>query len=405
MKAFRCCCSNTLYFENSHCLQCGVQVGFDPATSTMVPLTKDSSFQWCNNGLQHGVCNWVVPRNPAGSLCVACQFNHIIPNLSVEPGVPAWARFERAKRRALYSILQLDLPLVNRVADPVYGLAFDFLVPTPALPVTTGHQNGVITMNLEEANDSIRERNREQLREPYRTLLGHFRHELAHYYWYLWFEKPPVNFDLLNGFQKVFGDQRVDYASALQRYYTSGPPPGWQLTHVSSYATMHPWEDWAETWAHYLHITDALETAREFGMSAEPVASETSFDPATIILPPPLTEEDPSDFLEIIHRWSALSPALNEIASSLGQRNLYPFVHSTTTVTKLYFIHQIIQLAENRAQSLPAAPVPPAAPATAAAPPPSAGSAPGVAPLPSEVAPDNLTKDLHTAQPQAIRKG
>lgn len=380
MKAFRCTCSNTLFFENSHCLQCGAQVGFDPVTSTMVPLTPDSPWQWCNNGIQHGVCNWVVPRSSEGSLCRACQFNHIIPNLAVPPGVWAWAKFERAKRRALYSLLQLQLPMPSRLEDPVSGLVFDFLVPMPDLPVVTGHQSGVITMNLEEASDSVRERNREMLREPYRTLLGHFRHELAHFYWHQWFEKPPVNEALLSGFRLVFGNERMDYGNALQQYYAAGAPAGWQLSHVSAYATMHPWEDWAETWAHYLHITDALETAREFGMHPEPVPEETTFDPMTIVLPAPFTNEGLETFLDLIHRWSALSPALNEISSSLGQRNLYPFVHSTTTVTKLFLVHSMVRLEECR------------------------GGPPQGAPSAPPLAGDSLSKHLHTPQAQAIRR-
>ncbi|HSJ02506.1 MAG: putative zinc-binding metallopeptidase [Verrucomicrobium sp.] len=388
MKAFKCSCSNTLFFENSHCLQCGLPVGYDMATSTMIPLTKDSPHQWCNNGIQHGVCNWVVPRSPTGSLCFACKFNHLIPNLSAQPGVSAWAKFERAKRRALYSLIQLDLPLQNRAQDPISGLTFDFLVPTPQLPVLTGHLAGVITMNLEEASDSIRERNRELMREPYRTLLGHFRHELAHYYWYLWFEKAPVNPELLSAFRAVFGDETQNYAAALQRHYTSGPLSGWQLSYVSAYATTHPWEDWAETWAHYLHITDALETAREFGMLPATVTAETSFDPATIKLPLPFQAGSPCEFLDMIHRWSALSPALNEISSSLGQQNLYPFVHSTTTVTKLYFVHCMIHHEESR-------PVVKTAAATF----------PVAAPLSPPVAAETQSKNLHTSQPEAMRKG
>jgi hypothetical protein len=393
MKAFQCTCSNTLYFENSHCLQCGLPVGFDPGASTMVPLMASSSQQWCNNGIQHGVCNWLVPRNATGAakLCPACQLNRTIPNLGIAGNLSAWGKFERAKRRALYSIRQLQLPLRSRAADPLGGLAFDFLLPTPAAPVMTGHQTGVITMNLEEASDAVRERNRELLHEPYRTLLGHFRHELAHYYWYQWFEKPDSPRGLLEAFRAVFGNETQNYAACLQRHYQNGPLPGWQLSFVSGYATMHPWEDWAETWAHYMHITDALETSSEFGIfPVGETLADPAFDPASIVLPPPFNQNNPAEFLEMIHRWSALSPALNEISSSLGQRNLYPFVHSTSTVRKLYLVHCMIHLMQRNlpTQGPAAAPVPALMPK----------------PGNNSVQEPVVSKNLQTPQPQAMRK-
>src|SRR5437868_9942335 len=128
----------------------------------------------------------------------------------------------------------------------------------------TGHKDGIVTMKVEEADDVTRVRVRTQMREPYRTLLGHFRHETGHYYW----DRLIANSDWLEPFRGLFGDERASYAEALDRHYQQGAPLDWQPQYVSAYATMHPWEDWAETWAHYLHMMDAVDTALGFGMSA-----------------------------------------------------------------------------------------------------------------------------------------
>ena len=62
----------------------------------------------------------------------------------------------------------------------------------------------------------------------------------------------------------------TSYAAALQAHYAKGGDVGpWAERHVSAYASAHPWEDWAETWAHYLHMMDAVDTALGFGMSAD----------------------------------------------------------------------------------------------------------------------------------------
>ncbi len=105
---------------------------------------------------------------------------------------------------------------------------------------------------------------RVQMHEPYRTLLGHFRHEVGHYYW----DRLIAETRWQEGYRNLFGDERASYADALDHHYKNGAPDNWQESSVSAYATMHPWEDWAETWAHYLHMMDAVDTALGFGMSA-----------------------------------------------------------------------------------------------------------------------------------------
>ena len=145
------------------------------------------------------------------------------------------------------------------------GLAFDFIAAA-ATPVVTGHASGLITINLAEADDAERERQRNRMGEPYRTLLGHFRHEIAHYYWSRLIE----NSNRLEEFRALFGDEQQDYVGTLQNHYANGPPPDWPTHFVTAYASAHPWEDFAETWAHYLHIVDTLETASAFGVRIAP---------------------------------------------------------------------------------------------------------------------------------------
>jgi hypothetical protein len=207
----------------------------------------------------------------------------------------------------------LKLPLRSQIEDPEQGLAFDFLAegPGPTGPkVMTGHDNGLITISLEEADDAERERRRTQMREPYRSLLGHFRHEIGHYFW----DFLVRDGGRLEDCREVFGDDSQDYNAALQAYYQNGAPADWQEHFVSAYATAHPWEDWAETWAHYLHI------------------AEIDRDPYQM-----------ADMKEIIDAWLPLTFAVNSLNRAMGNHDLYPFVLSPAVVEKLAFVHGVVR--------------------------------------------------------------
>jgi hypothetical protein len=216
------------------------------------------------------------------------------------------------------------------------GLAFEFLADPPvegAGPVLTGHANGVITINVVEADDAERERRRLELHEPYRTLLGHFRHESGHYYW----DRLIRDSVHLDGFRERFGDEREDYAAALRRHHDTGPELEWQTRCVTAYASVHPWEDWAETWAHYLHMTDTLETASDCGLALRPrrstqPASRPQFS---------LGEANKVPFEQIIADWLAVTHVLNNLSRGLGQRDAYPFVLSEPAIEKLRFVHRL----------------------------------------------------------------
>jgi hypothetical protein len=292
------------------------------------------AYRYCAN-FAHNVCNWLVSTESPEQLCATCRHNRVIPDLSRPEHLERWRLIEIAKHRLFYTLLRLRLPVKTKVEDPD-GLAFDFLADNAApsqstQPVMTGHANGVITINLAEADDAERERRRHQMQEPYRTLLGHFRHEIAHYYW----DRLVAGSAKLDEFRKIFGDERTDYMQALQHYYASGAPADWANHFVSAYATAHPWEDFAETWAHYLHMVDTLETAGSFGLAVAPKASKglaarIDFDPHN------------AEIRRLIDAWIPLTFAVNSMNRSMGLPDLYPFVLSPPTISKLSFIHACI---------------------------------------------------------------
>jgi hypothetical protein len=267
--------------------------------------------------------------------CLSCRLTRVIPDLEQLGNREAWYRIEVAKRRLIYTLFDLGLPVVSKALDAEEGLAFEFKadVPTPeGGPVFTGHDEGLITLNLAEADDAERERRRVQMHEPYRTLLGHFRHESGHYYW----DRLIRDTERLAVCRKLFGDERLDYEVALKRHYDEGPPVDWQQNFVSTYASSHPWEDWAETWAHYLHMIDGLDTAAACGFSLQP---SHQGEPAIAQIDPDPAKER---FGKLAKNWFALTYALNNLNRSMGLNDPYPFLLPEMVLAKLRFVHQIV---------------------------------------------------------------
>ncbi len=346
MRHYQCTCGNALFFENSFCVQCGAQVGYDVAGDQMVALDATGSFRRCQNGLDYAVCNWVLPGDRTEAFCRACQLNRTIPDVTQPANLEAWHKIEIAKRRIIYTLARLGLLPVSKLEDPVNGLAFVFLRPDPGMQVLTGHDEGVIVLNVMEAEDLEREKRREQLGESFRTLIGHFRHEIAHFYWDRFFKNRPEDDPIMQGFREVFGDERADYDAALARYYQQGPIAAAPGTFITTYASSHPWEDWAETWAHYLHMIDGIETARSFGLSSDAVPIPfTPFPKESVTLPAPLTwpKGEKQEFLGLLHGWAKLAPAINEVVASLGHPTFYPFVFSEEIIRKFFFVHHMVK--------------------------------------------------------------
>lgn len=353
MRDFACPkCGQRLTFENSVCLSCGSALGFSLEAMALLVIAAGSDsahsgavdaseYQLCAN-LHLAECNWLVRVNrsagQAGELCTSCRLTRRRPNDSDAKGLAAFARAERAKRRLIAELHELKLPIVGRDRDPGYGLAFD-LLSSEYEQVFTGHHNGVITLDLAEGDDVHREQLRVEMDEPYRTLLGHFRHEVGHYYFYRLIGTSP---DYLTEFRELFGDPDADYQQALDRHYQEGPPAGWKERFVSSYAAMHPAEDWAETFAHYLHIRDALDTSAACGLA--PAAATFERRPL-----------GPSAFPKIINMWLPLSWSLNMVNRSMGRDDLYPFVLPAAVLDKMRFIHTVIDAVTSETAGLAAA--------------------------------------------------
>ena len=351
MRLFACGhCGHRLYFENVVCERCEATLGFLPDQLHLVSLDAGEDGRWhpqaenteyrkCLNYEQHAVCNWMVPVADGHDFCTACQLNKTIPDLSVAGNIDLWRTLETEKRRLIYSLLRLGLPVVSGEAEP-NGLAFDFLADSgPAFSergkVFTGHDAGLITINIKEADPAERELMRGEMAEPYRTLLGHFRHESGHYYWDRLIRDAPH----LDACRNLFGDDTLDYSVALEQHYQQGAPSDWQEDYISSYATMHPWEDWAETWAHYLHMVDTLETAWQFGIGIRPKAGDDATEAVRHDFDPYRAET--IDIL--IEHWLPLTFALNSLNRSMGHEHAYPFVISPRVTEKLGFVHRIVR--------------------------------------------------------------
>lgn len=343
-------------FLDTACASCAAPLGYLPDAFTLVALEPgpepgtarstghDRVYRYCDNRSTPAACNWMKDAVDPSSLCVACRLNRTIPDLDDADNARYWAAIEAAKHRLVAQLLDLGLPVKSGVEeDTERGLMFDFLRSRPGKPaVMTGHANGLITLNIEEADDVRREKIKHDLHEPYRTLLGHFRHEVGHYYWDLLVRDS----EWLQPFRRVFGDERADYAESLKRHYKDGPRADWNGSYISAYATMHPWEDWAESWAHYLHLVDSLGTAIGFGLDAsnlerklEPFTSEDLFAPEHPQAP---------RFLSLLNAWGEMILVLNELAHSMGQPDIYPFTLSRPVVAKLQFVQIVVADSRNQ---------------------------------------------------------
>ncbi len=338
MRSFACpSCAQLVFFDNSICLRCETQIGLDPASLALVEPSDE--LVRCANQLV-AACNWLVPTGVDGAatddgLCVSCQLTRTRPDDDDPDALEAFATAERQKRRLVYQLLDLGLPVAPYDDEAASGIAFD-LLSSRFDQVMTGHADGVITLDLAESDDAHREQVRQQMGEAYRTVLGHLRHEIGHYYWDVL-----VTDDRVDEVRSLFGDDRLDYGEALERHYGSGPPVDWADHHVSQYATMHPWEDWAETFAHYLHLRDALQTAAAFGIEVHGPAAEVG-DVEGELEVVPVEPDDAQPIDDLVADWLALSYALNAMSRSLGNDDLYPFVLAPEVVAKLGLVHDLV---------------------------------------------------------------
>lgn len=308
----------------------------------MQSLTDSNAlYRRCENFHSESACNWLVAKHEAGKYCLCCSLNEVIPNMDSRENAQRWRKLEYAKRRLIYTLKTLHLPIVTYHEDKNQGLSFRFMEDVQVVDtfseevvtyqkVMTGHSSGTITINILEADDSEREKMRESMNESYRTILGHFRHEIGHYYW----DRMIARSSFIDEFRSIFGDERKDYEQALKKYYVKGAKANWQEHFISAYASSHPWEDWAESWAHYLHFMDVLETASHHNIG---IQGDDTFNRENL-------HEWLSfhDFGTIATRLVRLMHILNELNRSLGFADPYPFEPSAVVIKKLEFIHRVV---------------------------------------------------------------
>ncbi|MGM0912911.1 MAG: zinc-binding metallopeptidase family protein [Pseudomonadota bacterium] len=302
--------AGSLWFDNLATAQ-GTPVAYDPQARAFLPMPP-----FCVNREVIG-CNWIAPRQ--GAFCRSCAMTALAPDPSIPDAMPNWAQTEAAKRWVLDNLGRWNW---FRPEDPGAPPVFHMLAEGPT-PVAMGHAGGVVTISVAEADTVLRTTRREALEEPYRTMIGHMRHEISHMLWW----RLSLREDFLEAFRAMFGDEREDYPSALQQYFHDGPPPGWQSSFLTSYASAHPHEDWAETAAHLLHLTDITDSFVAASLSS-PELPSPNWDP--------YMEPDAE---RLIHVAASLVARVNHVNRSMGLSDLYPFVLSDAARQKLAFVH------------------------------------------------------------------
>lgn len=360
MRLFHCDrCGHLVFFESVHCVNCGAALAYLPdcddvgamvaldGNNDLVPsmqptrwqrvtsqtLQSAQHYRMCANRDQYQACNFAIPAHEPHSLCSACRQTLVLPDLSVSGNTLRWQKLESAKRRLYYTLARLGLHPDQPNWTPHYQFLADMMDQPP---VVTGHANGIITINIAEADDDERTRRRVALYEPYRTLLGHLRHESGHFFW----DKLVRDGGELDSFRQLFGDERENYQQALQHYYANPPSyTQWSAHHVSAYASAHPWEDWAESWAHYLHMVDVLETAASYHTG---LTMTGDGDAPSVIIGDPFAAPAPS-FQQMVAQWVPVTLLLNSLNRSLGQQDAYPFALSAGALQKLRYVHDIVR--------------------------------------------------------------
>ena len=318
MRIFQCpICGETLFFRNTSC-SCGAEVGYDPDRAAFT-----TQFAPCANRPEIG-CNWIA-EGQGGRLCRACAMTEVIPDTFRAENLKHWAEAERAKRWVLANLARWGwFGPADLGPRPVFRLLAEH-TSAGEVPVTMGHADGVVTINVTEADPAERVRRRIELGEPLRTMIGHYRHELGHFF----FERLKADPAFLDAFRQTFGDERADYGEALKRHYAQGAPTDWQERHVSAYSSAHPHEDWAECFAHLLHLADITDSFVASGLRSPEAPGGPEYDP--------YAERDAEWLITV---GAGLGIALNHINRSMGLPDIYPFVLTPPNRGKLAFVHR-----------------------------------------------------------------
>ncbi|GEL99741.1 hypothetical protein CTE05_32880 [Cellulomonas terrae] len=326
------------FIESVSCDGCGLELGLHPPTLTMraAPTQgSDVDGTWwfpCANRLWD--CNWLTAADSGSGQCVSCRLTRTRPGNDDTLALEKLATASGDKRRLLVQLADLGLPITPWYERPG-GLGFDLLSSrSHGARVTIGHANGIVTIDLAESLDAHREALRIRLGEPYRTMLGHFRHEVGHYYEWILVEQT----GWIDECRTIFGDERSSYRDAIARHYRTGAPHDWAESFISEYATMHPWEDFAECFAHYLHLTSTLQTAAGGNMSIRVEGVPQIADGEVR----PRTSYADAAMVEILADWLPVSTFLNRVNRAMGKGDLYPFTIAAPVARKLDFVHRVV---------------------------------------------------------------
>ncbi|MDQ7728558.1 putative zinc-binding metallopeptidase [Halomonas sp. SpR8] len=302
--------SGSLWFDNLATAD-GTPVAYDPQARAFVPMPP-----FCINREIIG-CNWIAPEE--GAFCRSCAMTALAPDPEIPNAMQNWAKTEAAKRWVLDNLGRWHW---FRPEDPGAPPVFHLLAEGRS-PVPMGHIEGVVTISVAEVDPVLVTTRREALEEPYRTMIGHMRHEISHMLWW----RLSLREDFLDAFREMFGDERQDYTAALQRHYNDGPPPNWKESFLTTYASAHPHEDWAETAAHLLHLTDIADSFAASNLSSPELPSHQW---------EPYAEPDAE---RLIYVAAELTVGVNHVNRSMGLPDLYPFVLSEAARHKLAFVH------------------------------------------------------------------
>ena len=330
-------CRHFVYLDTLTCPNCEAELGYHLVTRQFYGVRHghvvidDMTWYTCSN--REWSCNWLVREDAPAGRCFACRLTRRRPAANDTVALEKLAKTEEAKRRLLLQLGDLGMPIVPWDVKEG-GLGFDLISSlSDGKPVMIGHANGIITIDLAESLDDRREALRVRLGEPYRTILGHLRHEVGHYFQNVLL----ADDELWARCRALFGDERASYKDALARHYKLGAPSNWHDGFISEYATMHPWEDFAETFAHYLHITGTLQTAAVIGIHLD--ASVTNLRDTDVI---PLVSYRDEPIQRLLSDWEWMSQGFNRINRAMGFGDLYPFTIVGPVRHKLAFIHDIV---------------------------------------------------------------
>lgn len=324
-------CDHRVFLDDLHCLNCGAELVYEPMVGgfalAVCPCLHRDERQ----------CNWAAAADdapaadtvtaPVGSTgpaddapaaacrqpCAACRRITVSVQAAETPElVAAFCAAIRRTLRRLHDGFGID----ERRIDPPLRFALERSVSDWA--VTIGHTDGLITLDVAEADPLHRESQRTALGEPYRTPLGHVRHEVGHWVWAAAVAPCP---GALDEFRSRFGDEQVDYQAALSEHYQQDDDGSWRQDWISRYAAAHPWEDFAESTAHVLHLDDVLHTAAVGRLAP---AAEGSFTARYTA-------------------WTELVVELNEVTRAMGEDDLYPFAPPPAAVDKMHLAERLLR--------------------------------------------------------------